>query len=327
MKITLNKKTFVMLLFAAAVWTVTGVAHAQALYPTRTVSIVVPYAPGGVADIYARSLANKLTEAWGKQVIVENKTGAATNIAAEYVARAKPDGHTLFVGSTANSVNMSLFRKLSYDLVKNFAPVTLLNANANVLLVHPSIPANSLPELIAFAKANPGKLSYSSTGNASSAHLSGELFKEMSGVDILHVPYKGGSEALIAVLTGEVSMSLQTISTALGQLSSGKIRALAVTCEKRSPVLPAIPAISEFVPGYSMVAWQGLLAPAGTPPEIVVKLHDDVTRIIRSPDFRTPLEKRGVEILDNSPSEFAAFIKADIEKFAKLVKQLGLKVD
>jgi len=318
------KKILLTALLAAATWA----AQAQTAYPVRQVRIVVPYAPGGISDVMNRLFAQKLSEAWGQPVIVDNRTGGATNIAAEIVARAAPDGYTLFNITTANTVNMTLYSHLAYDTAKDFALVTLLIAVPNVIVVHPSIPATSVKELIALAKAKPGVLTYGTTGIASSGQLAGELFKMMAGVDLVHVPYKGGAPAVTALIAGEVAMGFNTVPTSLPQIRSGKLRALAITSAQRSPLLPDLPTVAEAgLPGYEMIAWQGLAAPAGTPPAIVAKLHADATRAITRPDVRERLASLGVDVITNSPPEFAKFIKADIATYAKLVKSLNLKAD
>ena len=318
------KRIFLTILLAAA----TCFAHAQTPYPARQVRIVVPYAPGGISDVMTRILAQKLSETWGQPVLVDNRVGGATNIAAEIVARAAPDGYTLLNPGTANSVNVTLYSRLSFDIVKDFAPLTLLIIVPNVLVLHPSVAATSTKELIALAKAKPGELTYGTTGIASSGHLAGELFKMMAGVDLVHVPYKGGAPAVTALLAGELAMGFNTIPTSLPQIKAGKLRALAVTTEKRSALLPDLPTVAESgLPGYEMSAWQGLMAPAGTPPAIVAKLHADATRAISLPDVREKLAALGVEVITSTPAEFANFLKADIAKYAKLVKSIDLKAD
>ncbi len=318
------KKILLTALLAAAACAV----QAQTPYPARQVRIIVPYAPGGISDVMNRILAQKLSEAWGQPVVVDNRTGGATNIAAEIVARAAPDGYTLFNVTTANTVNMTLYSRLSYDTVKDFAPVTLLISVPNVIVLHPSTPAKSVKELIALAKAKPGALTYGTTGIASSGQLAGELFKMMAGVDLVHVPYKGGAPAVTALISGEVAMGFNTVPTSLPQIRAGKLRALAITSAKRSPLLPDLPTVAEAgLPGYELTAWQGLAAPAGIPPAVAAKLHADATRAITRPDVRERLASLGVDVITNTPPEFAKFIKADIATYAKLVKSLDLKAD
>ena len=322
----MNKMLMIPLLACACAAAV--VAHAQAPYPARAVRIVVPYAPGGNGDILNRLIAQKLTEAWGHPVTVDNRTGAGTNIGAEIAAHAAPDGYTLFFASTANSVNMTLYNKVSYDIIKDFAPVTLLIGVSNIIAVHPTVPAKSVKQLIALAKAKPGQLAYASIGSGSSSHLSGELFKMMAGIDMLHVPYKGGSPAAIALITGEVSVGFVNVLSYAPIAKLGKVRGLAVTSGKRSAVVPQLPTIAESgLPGYEQTAWGGLMAPAATAPALIAKLNEDVIRAIKSPDVTAKLAAQGVDVVTSTPSEFAAFLRADVATYAKLIKSLNLKAE
>lgn len=313
----------------AAVFAGACVAHgAQLDYPTRPVRVIVPYLPGGSVDFVGRILAQKLSEAWSQSVLVDNRAGGATNIGAELVARAVPDGHTLFMASVASSVNMTLYKRLSYDIVKDFAPVSLLTIVPNLLVLHPSVPVKSVRGLIALAKVKPGELTYASAGIGSSTHLAGEIFKNMAGVDIVHVPYKGGGGAVIDLIAGRVAMYFSTIPSSLPHVKVGKLRALAVTSATRSKSLPNVPTVAESgVPGYETQAWNGLMAPAATPQEVVTRLHAQVVRILAIADVREQFAARGAEVVASSPAEFAAFIKADIARYATVVERAGIKID
>jgi tripartite-type tricarboxylate transporter receptor subunit TctC len=308
----------------------TGVAApAQAqTYPARTVRLVVPYVPGGGVDFVGRTLALKLTEMWGQQVIVDNRPGGGTNIGSELVVRAAPDGYTLLVGGVPNTANMSLFQKPPYDVVRDFTPVILLDTAPNVLAVHPSVPAKSVKELIALAKSRPGALTYASAGIGSSNHLSGELFGVMAGVNILHVPYKGGGAAVIDLVAGQVTMYFGTTPSTMPHVRSGRLRGLAVTTAKRTQAAPDLPTIAEAaLPGFEQSAWHGLLAPAGTPQAVVAKLNADVLRVLRLPDVLERFGVQGFEAIGGTPAEFAAFIKRDVAKYEKLVKAAGIRID
>jgi tripartite-type tricarboxylate transporter receptor subunit TctC len=297
-------------------------------YPTRPVRFVVPYVPGGGVDFVGRTLAQKLSESWAHSVIVDNRPGGGTNIGSELVARSAPDGHTLLIGGVPNTANAALYKKLPYDVVKDFAPVILLDTAPNVLAVHPSVPAKSVRELIALAKARRGALTYASAGIGSSNHLSGELFRTMAGVDIVHVPYKGGGAAVTDLLGGQVSMYFGTTPSTMPHVRTGKLRALGVTTAKRTPAAPDVPTIAESgLPGYEQSAWHGLLAPAGTPEAIITKLHAEVVRALRSPDVAERFAVQGIDVIGSSPAEFAAFIKQDLAKYEKLVKTAGIRVD
>jgi tripartite-type tricarboxylate transporter receptor subunit TctC len=288
----------------------------------------VPYVPGGGVDFVGRTVAQKLGETWNHPVIVENRPGAGTNIGSELVARAAPDGYTLLVGGVPNTANMTLIRKMPYDVVKDFAPVCRLTTAPNVLVVHPSVPARSVKELVALAKAHRGELTYASAGVGSSNHLSGELFRIMAGVEIVHVPYKGGGAAVTDLLAGQVSMYFSTTPSSMPFVRAGRLRALAVTSARRSPIVPDVPTIAESgLPGYEQSAWHGIFAPAGTPAAIVGKLNDELVRILRLPEIAERLAAQGVDVVASSPAELAAFVRQDVAKYAKLVKTAGIRVD
>ena len=309
---------------------VSGCGSAQGqVYPApRPIRFIVPYVPGGGVDFVGRTVAQKLSETWSHPVVVDNRPGGGTNIGSELVARSAPDGHTLLIGGVPNSVNMTLYRKLPYDFVKDFAPVSRLSTAPNILAVHPSVPARSVKDLIALAKSRRGELTYASAGIGSSNHLSGELFKMMAGVDIVHVPYKGGGAAVTDLLAGNVSMYFGTTPSTMPHVRSGRLRALGVTGAKRSPTIPDVPTIAEAgLPGYEQSAWHGLLAPSGTPPAIIGKLHTEVARILQLPDMAERFTAQGVDVIGSSPAEFAAFIQQDIAKYAKIVKTAGIRID
>jgi len=297
-------------------------------YPSAPIRLVVGFPPGGVADILARIVGPKLGESLGQPVVVENRPGAGSNIAAEAVAKAAPDGHTLLIYGTVNAVNVSLYSRLSYDPVKDFSPVTLLASMANILVVHPSVPAHSVRELIALAKSKPGQLDFGSAGNGSTQHISGQLFRMMADVDIVHVPYKGSVPAMTALLSGQIPMMFNVMSTVLPHAKAGKVRALAVTSAKRSSLVPDLPTVSEAgLPGFEYVAYFGLQAPAGTPREIVAKLNAKVVKILHMPDVKARLVNNGAEPVSSTPEQFGAFIREEIEKNRILVRASGARVD
>lgn len=297
-------------------------------YPARPIRFIAPYVPGGGVDFVARVVAAKLSETIGQQVIVENRPGGGTNIGSELVARAAPDGYTLLVGGVPNTVNTVFFKKLPYDVVKDFAPVTQMSTAPNILAVHPSLPVRTAKDLIALAKTRRGELTYASAGIGSSNHLSGELFRVMAGVEIVHVPYKGGGAAVTDLLAGHVSMYFGTTPSTVPHVRTGKLRALAVTSLKRSRAAPDIPTMAEAaLPGFENAAWHGLLAPAATPPAIIDKLHTEVTRVLRLPEIVERMSAQGVDVIAGTPAELAAFIRQDIAKYGKLVKSAGIKVE
>ena len=297
-------------------------------YPTAPIRMVVGFPPGGVADVLARIIGPKLADGLGQPVVVENRPGAGSNIAAEAVARAAPDGYTLFVFSTVNAVNVSLYSKLSYDPVTDFAPVSLLASMANLLVVHPSVPAQSVGELIALAKAKPGQLNFGSAGNGSTQHISAQLFLMMAGLDMVHVPYKGSVPAMTALLGGEIPLMFNVISTALPHVKAGKVRALAITTARRSSLVPDLPTVAEAgLPGFEYVAYFGLQAPARTPKEIIAKLNGETTRILHMADVRERFAVNGAEPMHSTPEQFGAFIRQEIEKHRPLIKATGARVD
>jgi tripartite-type tricarboxylate transporter receptor subunit TctC len=311
-----------------AVATAHGVAFAAQTYPTRPIRIVVAYTPAGTTDILARVVGQKMNEAWGQPVIIENRPGANGNIGTEYAAKAAPDGHT-FLMTTAgpHGINPSLYRKLGYDAVKDFTAVSLVALVPNILVVSNALPVKNVKELIAYAKANPGKLSYGSPGAGSTAHLSMELFKSMTGTNLVHVPYKGSAGVLTDVMGGQIAATMDNMPVYLPQVKAGKIRALAVTPNKRSPAAPDIPTVAEAgVPGYNSSAWFGLVAPAATPKDVVTKLSVETARILQLPDVKSRLSELGAEPIGSTPEQFSAHIKAEIAKWAKVIKEANVEL-
>ena len=302
-------------------------ASAQS-YPNRPVRIVVPYLPGGAADAVPRLVGQKLAEAFNQPVVVENKAGANSNIGSEFVAKSRPDGYTLLAATPAIALNVSLYKKIPYDVLKDFSPVILTGTSANVLVVEASFAAKTLKELIAAAKEKPGALTFGSGGNASSAHLSGELMKYMAQVDMVHVAYKGGAPVVTDLLGGRISMYFSSLPQGLPLIKAGKVRALAVTSEKRAMSASDIPTMSEAgLPGYSVTAWHGLLTPAGTPQEIITRLNAEIARLTLETELKGRLEALGIDLVSGSPPQFGAFLKAEIDKYAALVKVADIKAD
>ena len=303
-------------------------AFAQA-WPSKPIRYVVPFAAGGTTDILGRTIGEKLSIALGQPVVVENKPGAGGGLGAGEVAKAPADGYTIMGGTiSTHAINASLYSSLPYDPVKDFVPITLIARVPNMLVVNNEIPAKNVAELIALMKANPGKWNFASAGNGTSQHLSGELFKGMAGVDMQHIPYKGSPPALTDVMGGQVSMTFDNITTAWPLAKGGKLKALAVTTAKRSPVAPDVPTLAESgLPGYEVGSWQGVFAPAGTPPEIVKRLNAEIVKIINMPDVQKKLIELGAEPVGNSSEEFGAFVKTEVVKWGDVVKKSGAKVD
>jgi tripartite-type tricarboxylate transporter receptor subunit TctC len=306
---------------------VAGTAQAQA-YPSKPIRWIVPFPPGGSTDLLARVVGQKLTESWGQQVIVENKGGAGGTLGAAEAARAPADGYTLLMGAIHHTIASSVYPRLPYDFQKDFAPITVVAIVPNVLVVNPSVPANSTKELIAYAKANPGKLTYGSAGMGTAHHLIGEQFNLQAGVSILHVPYKGSSPAVADLIGGQVLIMYDTVASCLPHIKSGKLRPLAVATAKRSSALPDVPTIAEAaLPGFEVTTWFGALAPAKTPKEIVVKLNGEIVRILAMPDVRKRLLEAGAEPVGHTPEQMAAQIRKENEELAKIVKQAKITVE
>ena len=322
-----NRFVLVMLASVALMLTA-ATAHAQA-YPNKPIRIMVPFPPGGSTDIMARNLATELSKSLGQPVVVENKAGANGNIGSAEVAKAAPDGYSLLLtGVGTNAINHSLYPSMPYDSLRDFEHITLLAEGPNVLLVNPNFPAKSVQELIALAKAQPGKLNYGSNGNGSSGRLAMEMLRQATGIDMVHVPYKGGGPSMLALIAGEVPMLFTNQDQALPQVKAGKVRAIGVASEKRNPAYPDVPTIAEQgIPGFAAVSWFGLSAPAKTPPDIIKKLHAETVKAINQPEFRSKLEANGFVVVGNTPDQFHAFVKSENEKWGKAVKASGATVD
>ena len=302
-------------------------ANAQS-FPSKPIKMVVPFPAGGTVDFFARVVSTKLSESLGQPVLVENRAGAGGNIAVEAVAKSAPDGYTLLMGSEIVAINTSLYSRLSYDPLKDLAPITLVGTVPNILIVNPALPANSVKELIALAAKSPGKISFASTGQGTSSHLSSELFKLMAQVDITHIPYKGGPPAVADLIGGQVNMMFINMPTGIGHVKSGKARILAVSSLRRVSQLPDVPTVDQAgLKGYDTQAWSGLYAPAGTPPEVIAKLNAEVVKILKMPAVREQLAAQGAEPVGDSPEEFARFMRDEIAKWAKLIKISGAKVE
>lgn len=307
----------------------TAAMAADAAFPSRPVRFIVPFAPGGSTDTLARTLGLRLSEAFGQQVVVDNRAGGNGNIGTEIVARAVPDGHTIVLGYIANlGIGPSLYAKLPFDPLKDFAPVTLLAVSPNILVAHPAVPARTVKELIAYAKANPQKVNYASAAVASLGHLAGELLNSSAGIQMQHVPYKGSGQAVIDLLAGQVQVMFSGMSSVMPHIRAGKLRPLAVTGAQRSAATPEVPTIAESgYPGFEASAWYGVLAPAGTPKPVVARLNAEILRALKIPEVRERLENVGFEIVGGTPEAFGAYMKSEIAKWARVVKASGVKAD
>jgi tripartite-type tricarboxylate transporter receptor subunit TctC len=316
-----------LLLLLAAL--VPALAAAQG-YPSKPLRFVVPFPPGGPLDIMGRGIAQKLQEGWGQPVVVENRPGAGGGIGAELVAKSPGDGYTLLMGAVStHAINPVLYTKISYDPQKDFVPVALVAQVPNILVVHPSLPVQSVKELIAYAKGKPGALSFGSGSTGSTGHLAGELFKTMAGVDMVHIPYKGGAPAMQDLLAGQTQLMFDNLANALGQVKAGKLRALAVTTAKRAPAVPELPTIAESgLPGFDLTTWFGVFVPAGTPPEVVAQLNTEIVKALGSKELSDRLAAMGtVPPENNTPERFAAFVRSEAAKYAQVVKASGARVD
>lgn len=298
-------------------------------YPAKPIRFVLGFSAGGSSDILARLLGQKLSEAVGQAVVIENRPGAGGNIAGEVVAKSAADGYTLLLGNQGIlATNVSLYSKLAFDPVRDFSPVVLLASQPNILVVHPSLPVKSVKELIALAKRKPGELNYASSGTGAATHLAGELFKSMAGVSMVHIPYKGAPQALTDVIAGQVQLMFASVTSVKPQIEAGRLRALAVTDSKRSQALPQLPTVAETgVPGYEARAWHGVVAPAGTPAAVVARLNSELNKILQLAEVRAKLSREGAEIIGSTPREFAAYIRAEIPKWAKIIKDSGARAD
>jgi tripartite-type tricarboxylate transporter receptor subunit TctC len=297
----------------------------SASYPSRPIRVIVPFAPGGGLDISTRLIAQKLTEKWGQNIVVDSRPGAATVVGSDIAAKAAPDGYTLLMITTTFAINPGLYPKLPYNPGKDFAPVTQLNFQPNVVVVTPSFAARSVKDLIGLAKAKPGALTFATPGAGSAPHLSAEMFQRAAGVSMIHVPYKGIPPAVTDVLGGRVTMLFTTTISAAPHIKSGKLRAVAITSAKRQASMPDVPTIGETIPGYRAEAFQGMVAPAGVPQAIVGKIASEVARIVKLPEISQRFQLDGAEAVGSTPKEFAAFLKAEMQKWSKVIKDAGIK--
>ena len=313
--------------FAMVLFTVGSSAFAQD-YPSKPIRFIVVFSPGGSTDILGRAIGQKLSESWSQPVVIDNRPGGGGVIGTEIAAKAAPDGYTILMVSASHAFNPSIYSKLPYDSIKDFVPVTNAAYVPNVILVHPSVPAKSLQELIALAKAKPGELNFSSAGKGSAIHLATELFMMMTGIKMTHIPYKGGGQAVVDLMGGQVHLMFANLASSYSYVKSGKLRALAVTTSKRCPVYPDIPTVAEAgVPGYEFISWFGVLTPAKTPKLVVTKLNNEIVKILRKPDMMDRLQKIGMEIIADTPEQFAAFINAEMIKWAKVIKESGAQIN
>lgn len=302
-------------------------AHAVDTYPSRSIRMIVPYTAGGNTDVLARLIAQRMSTSMGQQVVVENRPGGNTLIGTEAVARSASDGYTILLTTLTFSVIPSLYEKLPFDPLNDFTPITLAVTLPNVLVIHPSVPADSIQSFIAYAKEHPDKLNYASTGSGTSPHLSMEMLKQMTGIRATHIPYKGGAQAITDLLGGQVQAQFIGLPVAMPMIASGKLRALGVTSKVRSQVAPTIPAIAETLSGYEINPWFGILGPAGMPPEISHKLQAEITRILQSDDMKEQLNRMGAEPVGSTSEQFASYLQAEIGRYAKLVKKGGVKLE
>lgn len=297
-------------------------------YPTKPIRMIVPYAPGGGTDNLARMLSKKMSETFEQSVVVDNRGGAGGIIGTELAARAAADGHTILMTSSAYTIVPMTYGKLPYDPLKDFAPISLLTAQPYLMVVHPSVPANSVKDFIALAKSRPGQLNYASGSYGTAPHLAGELLKRSTGIDLVHVPFKGGGPAVIAIVSGEVAMLFSSLPTTLPQVQAGRLKMLAISSAKRSAVLPSLPTLAESgVPDFEVINWYGLLAPARTPPRIIDKLHETAVRQLRAPDMLARLTSEGTDAVGGTPEQFREYIVMELDKWDKLGRAVGLRAD
>ena len=301
-------------------------AHAQT-YPGKPIRVIVPFAPGGSTDILARMVGQKLTEAWGQQVIVENRPGGGTVIGTDLVAKSAPDGYTLVMTSTSTATAPSLVRKLPYDTLRDLAPVIRLVSTPNALVVHPSVPARSVRELIALARLRPDQIAFGSGGNGTSTHLGGEILRLMAGVRMVHVPYKGAAPSLTALMSGEISWLFGAILPTLPHIQSGRLRAIAVSSARRTSALPDVPPVADTLPGFDTSPWTGVAAPGATPKDVIARLNQEIARGFNAPDIRDRLTREGNDIVANTPEQFEAFFRVEMEKWARVIKEAGIKLE
>jgi len=325
MKSTLHRACALLLAGLAAIAALPVLADS---FPSKPITIIVPFPPGGTTDVLARTVGQKLTEALGQPVIVDNKPGAGATIGAALVAKAQPDGYTLLMGAVHHTIATSIYSSLPYDFQKDLAPVTVVALVPNVLAINPSIPARNVRELVAYGKAHPGQLNFGSNGQGTAQHLIGEEFSLKTGVKMVHVPYKGSAPLVTDLMAGQIQLSFDTITPDLPQIKAGKLRALAVTTAKRSPALPDVPTLAEAgLQGFDMGSWFGLLAPAKTPPEIVAKLNTEIVKILNRPDVQKTFADIGAQKVGDSPAQMASLIRSDTDKYGALARKIGVKID
>jgi len=310
------------------VGTLACMASAFAAYPDKPIRLIVPFAPGGSTDVLARLVGEKLTQSLGQPVIVENKPGASGNIGSEIVAKAKPDGYTLLVGlGHTHTVNPVMFTNMTFKGIEDFTPIAMLGFVTTTMVVNPEVPVKTVAEFIAYAKANPGKIAYASAGVGSSTHLDGAIFAKMAGVDMLHVPFKGGAPAMQETIAGRTQVQFTAANLTLPQVNAGKLRLLAVTGSKRAAILPNVPTVAETLPGFDKGVWYGVFGPAGMPKELTDKLNAEINRIMNAPEQKKMLEEIGIEVSNDTPSEFRATLQKDAEYYGKLIRDLNIKAD
>ncbi|MFN7085375.1 MAG: tripartite tricarboxylate transporter substrate binding protein [Burkholderiales bacterium] len=314
--------------FAGALVSGPALAADTPPYPSKPVRLIAPSSPGSGVDIVSRLVAQKLGASLGQQVVVENRAGAGGNLGAEIAARAAPDGYTLFMATPSHAINPALYRKLNYDTLRDFTPIALVMTGQYVLVVHPSLPAKSVKEFVALAKARPGQLNYASAGNGNATHLAGELLKSLAKIDIVHVAYKGSGPALVDLISGQVHFMFPNLVNSLSHIAAGRLRALAVTGAKRATAAPDIPTLIEAgVAGYTVASWYGMLAPAGTPQAVVGRLNGELVKVLRSPDVKERLAAQGADPAGGAPEEFLVFLKEEIVKWGKVVKGAGISAE
>ncbi|MGE5465738.1 MAG: tripartite tricarboxylate transporter substrate binding protein [Methanocella sp.] len=319
-------RTLCIALGAATLWA--GAPVPAQTFPSKPIRIVVPFAPGGGADIIARMLGQKMGETWGQQIVVDNRAGASGNIGAEIVAKSPADGYTLLMASSALAINPSVYRSVPYDPVKDFAPITQPGLLPNILVVHPSLPVRTTRDLVALAKSKPGQLSYASAGAGTGTHLAAEMFKLMAGVDLVHVPYKGGGALISDLLGGQVPLTFATLPSVMPYIKAQRLRPIAITTLERWPGLPEVPTMAQSgYKDFEISTWIGLLAPAGTPKDVVAKLNAETVRIVKLPEVRQRFEDLGIQPVADTPEHFALYIRKELEKYAKVARQSGARVD
>jgi tripartite-type tricarboxylate transporter receptor subunit TctC len=311
----------------AALLALSSASVAAADYPSRPVRAIVGFPAGSGVDIVARLVGQKLSEQYGQQFVVDNRPGAGSNIGTQLAAKAPADGYTLFLGTVANAINATLYRELPFDFMRDFAPIVLAGSAPNLLVVHPSLPARSVAELVKLARAKPGHLSFGSSGTGTAPHLAGELFKSMAAIDVTHIPYKGGPQATTDLIAGQYDYLFAISSTVLPHIRSGRLRALAITTAARAPSMPDLPSVAETLPGFEAVTWFGYMTPAGTPQDIVARLNADITKVLARADVREPLATQGIEVKTSSPEQFGAYVRDEITKWARAVKASGARAE